>query len=500
MEQAVDRMVTEVAGSGVSGGRQRYRRSIYRLLLVFMLAFGAVVGLLFPPFTQLALQMEKAMTPTFFGMCISAGLLVGVVNFYLFRVLVSREFVSILAGMKKINESVDEALRTDQQFQLVCKLEVDSDDVVGEVAKAFNDMSEAITARITRESLVRTLMADLSSNVDLHLVADSILEAFISITEVKGGMLYCLHGDELELVITAGLNESMRLPDSINELAESVTQAVKRGTVISLSPDERGVERLRVETSSSPIRPNFVLLVPLVAGSGTVGLIVLPCFGRQALTPERQQLVEIFRTHVAPYLQNALLHRKIGEIAALDWLTRILNRRFGMRRLREEFSRSLRHGIALSVVLLDIDHFKQVNDQYGHAAGDAVLREVANRLKQNIRSGEAVCRYGGEEFMVVAPGNDLHDASILCERLRKMIEEIEVRWAGQGLRVTISLGVATWPVVPASVVNEIISAADEALYFAKESGRNRVAVHRGDDVVLYTEQGVEVEEAALEKA
>jgi diguanylate cyclase (GGDEF)-like protein len=90
--------------------------------------------------------------------------------------------------------------------------------------------------------------------------------------------------------------------------------------------------------------------------------------------------------------------------------------------------------------------------------------------------------------MIVAPGNDLHDASILCERIRKVIENLEIRWAGQDLRVSISLGAATWPVVPAAVVNEIISAADEALYFAKESGRNRVAIHQGDDLKLFGTQ------------
>jgi len=471
------------------GLARRATRSVYRTLFFSMLLFGVFVGTQFPLFAEQALNTSKAISPSFYVMCVGAGLVVGLFNFFLFKIVVSKELFRLLVGMRKINESMDQALHTDKQFELACELEVTSNDLVGEVAQTFNNMSAAIAERINQESLVRTLMADLSSTVDPKRVAENILAAVLKVAECQGGMLLSLQGEELEPLASIGLDEGVRLPANLDELSEGAVHAIKRGKVVELAPGERGLEKVRVQTPTGQVRPNFFVLVPLVTGSRTVGLIVLPGL-HSSLVPARLQLIDVFRIHVAPYLYNALLHRKIGEMAALDWLTRILNRRFGMRRLREEFSRSLRHGLALSVIILDIDHFKMVNDTYGHAGGDAVLKEVASQLKKNIRSGETVCRYGGEEFMILAPGNDLHDGSVLCERIRKLIEKTTVRWAGQDLQVTVSLGVATWPVIPASVVNEIISAADEALYFAKESGRNRVAIHQGDDVRLYAEPAI----------
>jgi two-component system cell cycle response regulator len=170
------------------------------------------------------------------------------------------------------------------------------------------------------------------------------------------------------------------------------------------------------------------------------------------------------------------------SLAAIDDLTKLLNRRFGMRRLGEEFSRAARHGVPVSVIMLDIDHFKEFNDTYGHDAGDAVLRAVGRVLEGSVRAGDVVCRYGGEELMVVAPGTGGDDAGKLAERLRRLVETMPVVWRDQSLTVTVSLGTATWPIVRASFPEEMVTYADEALYHAKRSGRNRVSVHQGKEV------------------
>ncbi len=462
------------------------RRSVFQTLFLTMLTFGVFVGLLFPLFVKYTLNAEAALTLPFFVMCVAAGFLVGLSNFFLFKILVSRELARVHYGMRKIISSLDQAAYGDDNFQFAYNLEVRSHDLIGEMAHSFNEMTVAIADSIAQERLVRNLMSDLSTTVDPKQVAAHILQAMLSAPGVLGGILYSLQAEELDLLVVTGLDESMRLPATMDGLSDEMFQAIKNGDVLEIPPEESCLKEITVPSGTDHVRPDSIIIVPLVTGSRTVGIMVLPSLVTY-LAKERLQLVEMLGNHVAAYLQNALLHRKIGEMAALDWLTRILNRRFGMRRLREEFSRSLRHGSALSVILLDIDHFKRVNDKYGHAAGDAVLKEVAALLKGNIRTGEAVCRYGGEEFMIVAPGNDLHDANVLSERLRKLVENTTISWAGQDLRVTISLGVATWPIIPASVVNEIVSAADEALYFAKESGRNRVAIHQGDDVTLSSE-------------
>lgn len=133
--------------------------------------------------------------------------------------------------------------------------------------------------------------------------------------------------------------------------------------------------------------------------------------------------------------------------------------------------------------MLDVDNFKSFNDTFGHDAGDAVLVAVAGVFESGVRSGDVVCRYGGEEFLIVAPGMGLADAASAGERFRRLVESAVVDWRGASLRVTVSVGVTSWPVMRASVPEELVSAADKALYFAKEAGRSQVALSQGDEVV-----------------
>ncbi|QDG51569.1 GGDEF domain-containing protein [Persicimonas caeni] len=139
----------------------------------------------------------------------------------------------------------------------------------------------------------------------------------------------------------------------------------------------------------------------------------------------------------------------------------------------------------LSTILLDVDHFKSFNDTYGHDMGDEVLRVVAAELNRNVRSSEVACRYGGEEFLIVAPGTGLEDACVVAERLRRRIETTEVRMGNQVVSVTASFGVASWPVTHTGSPESLISASDEALYHAKEVGRNRVCFHHPSGVDIY---------------
>lgn len=162
----------------------------------------------------------------------------------------------------------------------------------------------------------------------------------------------------------------------------------------------------------------------------------------------------------------------------IDSLTGAYNRRHFDRRLREVFSVSLRHRQALSLVMLDIDFFKQVNDELGHPVGDLVLKRLTEVLTRNVREGDVVCRYGGEEFAVILPQTDLESARVLAERLREQIQRTEIipenaSPSRRAVQVTVSLGVAT---TAASMDAEhmLLDQADQALYQAKKAGRNRV--------------------------
>ncbi|HET9700301.1 MAG TPA: diguanylate cyclase, partial [Burkholderiales bacterium] len=166
------------------------------------------------------------------------------------------------------------------------------------------------------------------------------------------------------------------------------------------------------------------------------------------------------------------LEDELRRLAVTDPLTGLYNRRHLSQALEREFDRSRRHQLPLSVLMCDVDHFKRFNDKHGHECGDHVLQMVARHLTAALRTHDLPCRYGGEEFLAVLPSTAAAGARSVADRLRRDIAANPV----DGLHITVSIGVATFPVVAADSPQALIDAADRALYDAKEAGRNRVRV------------------------
>lgn len=162
------------------------------------------------------------------------------------------------------------------------------------------------------------------------------------------------------------------------------------------------------------------------------------------------------------------------ELSNTDYLTGLFNRRYLMDMLDKEFQRTLRKGGQLSLIILDIDHFKSVNDTYGHLQGDIVLQKVAVHLQKELRSYDIAARYGGEEFIAVLPDATLKESLFVADRVRVAIQAARFSGDLSKLSVTVSLGVASFPSNGYETVDDFIKAADDALYRAKSEGRNRV--------------------------
>jgi len=169
---------------------------------------------------------------------------------------------------------------------------------------------------------------------------------------------------------------------------------------------------------------------------------------------------------------------KLHQMAITDVLTGLYNRRHFMETARKEIERAERYGHSLSAMILDIDRFKKINDSYGHAAGDKVLKELASLIVENVRKVDLVGRMGGEEFGILLPDTDLKKAIMMAERLRKNIESSSFNYGDQELAVTVSIGLTTHK---RGVLNidELLKIADKALYEAKAKGRNRVVPKEG---------------------
>jgi len=172
--------------------------------------------------------------------------------------------------------------------------------------------------------------------------------------------------------------------------------------------------------------------------------------------------------------ERVLSQHRLRELNIRDQLTGAFNRRYLDNRLADECKRHTRHNHPLSVIMLDIDFFKKVNDRHGHEAGDRVLAEVAARLTGSIRKTDCLVRYGGEEFCCILPETALENACLLADRFRIAVEQLVIMTGGKELQVTISLGVAQ--LMPIDTPLSLLKRADEGLYEAKQTGRNKVMV------------------------
>ncbi len=213
-----------------------------------------------------------------------------------------------------------------------------------------------------------------------------------------------------------------------------------------------------------------VAVFPLTVETRSIGVLCVEHSLRRGSRIERRVVstIERFVSHGALALHNAWLLEHIRSLAQTDGLTGVGNRDTFDTRLSSELARAARHGDSLSLMMVDVDHFKMLNDDYGHLVGDTVLRRVARQIHDASRESDTVARYGGEEFGVVLPGAATEEALIAADRIRRLIADSEDRPT-----VTVSIGVATFP-LDGTEPDEMVVAADSALYRSKRTGRNRV--------------------------
>jgi len=217
---------------------------------------------------------------------------------------------------------------------------------------------------------------------------------------------------------------------------------------------------------------------PLKRGEKKIGIINIEKFQEDGKADQEElRMLELISTLAAMSIDNSNLFKQTETLANTDGLTKLYTRRYMEGFLEKELEKSIRYNHPLSFLISDIDHFKNFNDTYGHQIGDFVLEETARVLKNAVRNVDLAARYGGEEFVAVLPETDYKGAFTFAERYRKMVEGKEYvdQKSGQKLRVTISIGVASYP-LHSKERSELIKKADAALYMAKEDGRNRTKI------------------------
>jgi diguanylate cyclase (GGDEF)-like protein len=304
-------------------------------------------------------------------------------------------------------------------------------------------------------------------------LARALCETALDVSGARGAALIRWYGDTDTGAIefaTSGTG----LPDTAPLDPSGIVAEACKGGRLQVLEDARG-------RSSGPAMygvprvisdPGSVAIMPLSKDGRVLGALVLEAESPGALTIEETRPLTVLGAVVSGSLELAWSYEEVDRRSRTDPLTGLYNRHHFGEQLQASLSAADRYGQPVSLLLIDIDHFKKVNDTWGHEAGDAVLRQVARLLQEGVRDVDVV-RYGGEEMAMLLPRTRSDDAVEVAERLRARIASTVVRHRGAEITVTASFGVATYPET-VKVRDQLFPSADKALYIAKHDGRNCV--------------------------
>jgi diguanylate cyclase (GGDEF)-like protein len=434
-----------------------------------MMVFGLFIGIVFPfAVVPLGVPDDVAIRPAFFAATVLAGLLVGAVNTGLVQRVVGVRLRALAASMRRVEVAIREATELGDWSSCdpgSCRIPVDSADELGESAVSFNLLVESLAASHRVTDGMSAIGEALAAHLEIVPLAESALHEMTIRTGIDGAALLVVNAGRVDLVGSLGIRDASGLAES--DAVQNVIRT-QEARVLHLPPD--------VTLTGTVVNfvPAEVRVLPVRHGVAIVGVLVLAAarpMDREAITVVGSALPGL-----AVALTNALSHQDLQRVAALDPLTSVYNRRFGIERLNDEVARSQRSGDSLGLLMLDLDHFKSVNDTYGHIVGDRVLQSAVAATRQVLRDGDILVRYGGEEFLVILPGAGRRDLADMAERIRRSISEAEIVTGGHRLSITVSIGGAGLPEQAVRDPAELIGIADQALYTAKAAGRDRSVI------------------------
>jgi diguanylate cyclase (GGDEF)-like protein len=453
--------------------KKYFTKSISHDLFFRMVGFGIGMGIIFPFFTYFLLDLptHKVFSPLFFSLCIAAGIAVGLCNYYLFKMVVDhylKRIQSKLTAFRKNLENIFWEDGTDFDPEKYY-LEVDSADTIGAITEEYNIFMTTFYRILKAERDTANFLERLQQKVKMKAMAETIVEVFKEYFGADGGCLYSLESGRLRQI-----NNCHLMVDSEALDQDYCYEIIKRGEMVVFEDIDNLPVRFNIGIGS--LKPNAIAYMPLIYQSRPVGLCILSAnkeFKANFFSLESRNLIN----QAAPFLHNSILMKKLEVLAAVDELTCLLNRRYGMKRLNEEYERAKRHQLPLAVAMLDIDNFKQLNDTYGHQAGDEILKEFSGLIGEEIRITEFALRYGGEEFMIVIPGASAINCHRVIERLRRKVESLHVQFQQHKLNFTFSAGIAVYPGENIADQTQLINATDIALYQAKNRGKNQIVIY-----------------------
>jgi diguanylate cyclase (GGDEF)-like protein len=327
---------------------------------------------------------------------------------------------------------------------------------------------QEVQQRAQEFSTLFEIAQTLTSSLGTKAIVDRILAAAQTLIGAERGFVFQRVGDsqEMECIMASG-PYSKQILGKLLQLGEGITGFVAQ-TGIGERIDDTTHDPRALHISDTPEEPESMIVVPLKRKDQVFGVMTLSRVGVRPFREDDFRLISIFSTFAAATMENTRLYDEAAQMAITDYLTGLYNYRYFFKRLEEELSYSRRHGQKLSIVVIDLDRFKQYNDTYGHQEGDHLLARVGDALRASIRLSDVAFRYGGDEFSIIFPDTERREAQVVIDRLSERFHSMLPQ--NSLVQVRPSFGVATFP-TDATDGEAIFRLADQRMYAMKEGRR-----------------------------
>lgn len=353
------------------------------------------------------------------------------------------------------------------------KLEKIGEDIIV-LSNSIKEKKESISSveeKLKRYAALKEVIDSFSTQLMLDEVNKLIIEKTVKILAKPGRvLLYMVDTEKQELLLSASRGET-RVEAKRGDMFDHWVLKNRKSLIIEdITTDFRffvdNIDDLKGSTRS-------IIVTPLISGDKVIGILRMDCAKECSYTQDDLRLLDIIADLGAVAVENALLYARTQELAIRDSLTGLAVRRYFLERLSAEVKRASMKKGKFAILMLDIDRFKNYNDEFGHAAGDIVLKHIAKTVSSKTSEGDIVARYGGEEVVVLLCGKSKKDAVSEAEAIRAAIRDNPISLRRHAANVTVSIGIAYYP-DDAAIEEDLIRIADERLYKAKAAGRDRV--------------------------
>lgn len=315
-----------------------------------------------------------------------------------------------------------------------------------------------------------------SRTLDIKELLENVIDKVLNVTGFDAGGIFLVDQQTKRVTLRAyrGVSKVLLKKAQRMKFNEGFTGLVARSGKPIIVQDA-GCDSRAVSMGIASEGIHSFAAVPVMSKEQVRGVMIVGSHTTHQFSQSTTRLLDTITLQIGMAVDNAQLYERALHLAFTDNLTGLYNRRFVLDQLEREFARAARSDSPMSLVMMDLDGLKTINDRFGHIEGDVVLKKLGKILKQNTRVSDTAARWGGDEFVLLAPDTDSMGAYIIGERIRSQTEQCRPKISGEELSFSISVGIASYPVHP-SRVTELIKRADEAMYNAKGLGKNRVCV------------------------